>query len=45
MLVANSLFLGNYLTFQGQSASQDWAMLEDLGLEGKNLVCSTQGGK
>lgn len=32
LLVANSLFLGDYLTEEGQEAVQDWAMLEDLGL-------------
>jgi biotin synthase len=32
MLVANSLFLGDYLTESGQSGEKDWAMLADLGL-------------
>ena len=32
LLVANSIFLGNYLTEEGQAASADWQMLEDLGL-------------
>lgn len=32
LLVANSIFLGNYLTEEGQSASADWGMMEDLGL-------------
>ncbi|MEX0991422.1 MAG: biotin synthase BioB [Actinomycetota bacterium] len=32
MLVANSLFLGDYLTEDGRSADEDWAMLADLGL-------------
>lgn len=33
MLIANSLFLGDYLTEKGQAAEADWRMLEDLGLE------------
>lgn len=33
MLVANSLFLGDYLTEEGQSPDADWAMLADLGLQ------------
>lgn len=32
MLIANSLFLGDYLTEKGQAAEADWRMLEDLGL-------------
>jgi biotin synthase len=32
LLVANSLFLGDYLTEEGRAADEDWAMLEDLGL-------------
>ncbi|WP_199698517.1 biotin synthase BioB [Deinococcus cavernae] len=32
LLVANSIFLGNYLTEAGQEASADWQMLADLGL-------------
>ncbi|MCS6873303.1 MAG: biotin synthase BioB [Pyrinomonadaceae bacterium] len=32
MLIANSLFLGDYLTEKGQKAEDDWQMLEDLGL-------------
>jgi biotin synthase len=33
MLIANSLFLGDYLTERGQAAEADWQMLKDLGLE------------
>ncbi len=33
MLIANSLFLGDYLTEKGQAAEADWQMLADLGLE------------
>jgi biotin synthase len=33
MLIANSLFLGDYLTEKGQAADADWQMLADLGLE------------
>lgn len=38
LYVANSIFVGDYLTTEGQSAVQDWAMIEDLGfvLEGAN---------
>lgn len=32
LLVANSIFLGNYLTEAGQEADADWQMLQDLGL-------------
>lgn len=32
MLIANSLFLGDYLTEKGQPAEADWKMLKDLGL-------------
>lgn len=32
LLVANSIFLGNYLTEEGQEASADWQMIADLGL-------------
>jgi biotin synthase len=33
LLVANSVFIGDYLTTQGQAAAQDIAMIEDLGFE------------
>lgn len=33
LLIANSIFLGNYLTETGQEENEDWKMLEDLGLE------------
>lgn len=32
LLVANSIFLGNYLTEEGQEASADWQMIAELGL-------------
>ena len=32
LLIANSIFLGNYLTESGQGESADWDMLRDLGL-------------
>lgn len=32
MLVANSLFLGDYLTESGRAPEDDWQMLDDLGL-------------
>lgn len=31
LYVANSIFVGDYLTTQGQSATQDWEMIADLG--------------
>lgn len=31
--VANSIFVGDYLTTEGQAAQADWEMLEDLGFE------------
>lgn len=37
LLVANSIFLGNYLTEEGQAASADWAMLQDLGLRPQTI--------
>jgi biotin synthase len=33
MYAANSIFVGDYLTTEGQAAQADWAMLEDLGFE------------
>ena len=38
LYVANSIFIGDYLTTEGQTATQDWSMIEDLGfvLEGVN---------
>lgn len=30
---ANSIFIGDYLTTEGQEGSQDWKMLEDMGFE------------
>jgi biotin synthase len=33
LMVANSLFIGGYLTEDGQDPGSDWRMLEDLGLE------------
>jgi biotin synthase len=33
MYAANSIFVGDYLTTEGQAAHADWAMLEDLGFE------------
>jgi biotin synthase len=31
LYAANSIFVGDYLTTEGQSAEMDWAMIEDLG--------------
>jgi len=33
MYAANSIFVGDYLTTEGQAAAADWQMLEDLGFE------------
>ena len=33
MYAANSIFVGDYLTTEGQAAQADWAMLDDLGFE------------
>jgi biotin synthase len=33
LYAANSIFVGDYLTTEGQAAEADWQMLEDLGLE------------
>ena len=33
LYAANSIFVGDYLTTEGQAAQADWAMLEDLGFE------------
>lgn len=35
--MANSLFLGDYLTEKGQAAEADWGMLQDLGLEPEQM--------
>jgi biotin synthase len=37
LLVANSLFLGDYLTEEGRAAEEDWSMLEDLGLQPEDV--------
>lgn len=33
LMIANSLFVGDYLTTQGQAPSEDYRMIEDLGFE------------
>ena len=33
LYAANSIFVGDYLTTEGQAVQADWAMLEDLGFE------------
>ena len=33
LYAANSIFVGDYLTTEGQAAQADWAMLDDLGFE------------
>ena len=33
MYAANSIFVGDYLTTEGQAAEADWQMLEDIGFE------------
>jgi biotin synthase len=33
MYAANSIFVGDYLTTEGQAAEADWGMLEDMGFE------------
>jgi biotin synthase len=33
LYAANSLFVGDYLTTEGQEASQDHKMIEDMGFE------------
>jgi biotin synthase len=33
MLVANSVFVGDYLTTKGQAPEEDYRMIKDLGLE------------
>lgn len=40
LLVANSIFLGDYLTVKGQSPAQDWQMVADLGLVPDEVACS-----
>jgi biotin synthase-like enzyme len=32
-MIANSIFVGDYLTTQGQAPSDDYRMIEDLGFE------------
>ena len=32
-MIANSIFIGDYLTTQGQAPSEDYRMIEDLGFE------------
>jgi biotin synthase len=33
LMIANSIFIGDYLTTQGQAPSEDYRMIEDLGFE------------
>ena len=33
LFIANSIFVGDYLTTRGQSAPEDWKMIRDLGFE------------
>jgi biotin synthase len=33
LLVANSIFVGDYLTTKGQAADEDYQMIRDMGLE------------
>ncbi|MFM8402658.1 MAG: hypothetical protein ACKOAH_32940, partial [Pirellula sp.] len=33
LMIANSIFVGDYLTTQGQAPSEDYQMIEDLGFE------------
>jgi biotin synthase len=33
LMIANSIFVGDYLTTQGQAPSEDYRMIEDLGFE------------
>lgn len=38
LLAANSIFLGDYLTEEGQAANADWQMLSDLGLQKQEVL-------
>ncbi|MGW5892013.1 biotin synthase BioB, partial [Priestia megaterium] len=33
LFAANSIFVGDYLTTQGQEPTADWGLIEDLGFE------------
>jgi biotin synthase-like enzyme len=33
LMIANSIFVGDYLTTQGQAPSEDYRMIEDLGFQ------------
>ncbi|MBU6385978.1 MAG: biotin synthase BioB, partial [Planctomycetes bacterium] len=33
LMIANSIFVGDYLTTQGQAPSDDYRMIQDLGFE------------
>jgi len=33
LMIANSIFIGDYLTTQGQAPAEDYQMIEDLGFE------------
>ena len=41
LYAANSIFVGDYLTTEGQAAEADWRMLEDLGFEIEMCALST----
>jgi biotin synthase len=38
LFAANSIFVGDYLTTEGQMPTADWGMIEDLGFEIENLT-------
>jgi biotin synthase len=39
LYVANSLFVGDYLTTQGQAPQEDYDMIRDLGFEVTQSAC------
>jgi biotin synthase len=43
LYAANSIFVGDYLTTEGQAAEADWQMLEDLGFEIEERHGGTHG--
>jgi biotin synthase len=44
LYIANSIFVGDYLTTQGQAPSEDYRMIQDMGFEITGQACSEEPG-
>jgi len=43
LFIANSIFIGDYLTTEGQDAKEDYQLIEDLGFEIEENPFETEG--